>query len=46
MMTKKLFSYGTLQYDTVQQKKFGRLLAGHPDALVGFQLSEVKIRDA
>ncbi len=46
MMTEKLFSYGTLQYDNVQQKTFGRLLSGHPDVLVGFQLSEVKIQDA
>lgn len=46
MATEKLFSYGPLQYDNVQQKTFGRLLSGHPDALVGFQLSEVKIQDA
>lgn len=31
-----LFSYGTLQLESVQLKSFGRRLSGEPDALVGF----------
>jgi len=30
-----LFSYGTLQQQSVQQSTFGRLLTGRSDALVG-----------
>ncbi len=41
-----LFSYGTLQQDGVQTATFGRLLAGSPDALVGYAQSMVKIDDA
>ncbi len=41
-----LFSYGTLQLDTVQMATFGRLLAGEPDHLVGYRLGQVEIRDA
>ena len=40
-----LFSYGTLQQDSVQLATFGRLLRGRPDALVGFSLSQVAIED-
>ena len=40
-----LFSYGTLQQDTVQLSTFGRLLRGEPDALVGFELSLFEIED-
>ena len=36
-----LFSYGTLQQDRVQLSLFGRLLAGQPDELPGFQQSFV-----
>ena len=35
----RVFSYGTLQHETVQQSTFGRLLHGQPDELVGFALS-------
>jgi hypothetical protein len=41
-----LFSYGTLQETRVQLSTFGRLLAGEPDALPGFEPSLVKIEDA
>jgi gamma-glutamylcyclotransferase (GGCT)/AIG2-like uncharacterized protein YtfP len=40
-----LFSYGTLQQDNVQLATFGRLLRGHPDALVGFESSAIRIED-
>ena len=40
-----LFSYGTLQENTVQMSLFGRLLRGQPDELIGFEPSLVKIRD-
>jgi len=34
-----LFSYGTLQEESVQPATFGRRLQGSKDELVGFQLS-------
>lgn len=40
-----LFSYGTLQQETVQISTFGRLLQGEPDELVGFEQSLFKIDD-
>ncbi len=40
-----LFSYGTLQQDAVQLSTFGRPLAGHPDALPGFEQSFVPVED-
>lgn len=40
-----LFSYGTLRQEGVQRSTFGRLLDGHPDALVGFEQSLVCIDD-
>lgn len=41
----KLFSYGTLQLDQVQQSTFGRLLEGAKDTLLGYNLSTIKITD-
>ena len=41
-----LFSYGTLQLESVQQDTFGRKLEGAVDNLVGFKLSYLKINDA
>ena len=41
----KLFSYGTLQMEHVQTETFGRKLNGQKDALIGYTLSEVKIKD-
>ncbi len=40
-----LFSYGTLQLPQVQLATFGRLLAGSPDAIVGYELGAVRIDD-
>jgi gamma-glutamylcyclotransferase (GGCT)/AIG2-like uncharacterized protein YtfP len=40
-----LFSYGTLQQDSVQLSTFGRLLQGQRDELPGFEPSLVKIED-
>lgn len=44
-LTKKLFSYGTLQQEEVQHATFGRKLVGVPDHLIGYKLSMVKITD-
>ena len=41
----KLFSYGTLQLETVQLEQFGRLLDGHPDTLTGYQIKDCAIQD-
>ena len=43
--TEALFSYGTLQLEAVQMALFGRLLAGSPDALSGFEPVPLKIDD-
>lgn len=40
-----LFSYGTLQLESVQLASFGRRLAGEPDAMPGFKTSLVEITD-
>jgi len=40
-----LFSYGTLQQDSVQLSSFGRLLKGHADALPGWTREMVEITD-
>lgn len=40
-----LFSYGTLRHDAVQLALFGRLLEGRTDALPGYKLGFVEIRD-
>ena len=40
-----LFSYGTLQQEAVQLSTFGRRLRGHPDELVGFEQTVLKIED-
>lgn len=44
-MTENLFSYGTLQLESIQLKTFGRILKGHPDVLTGYKLTLVKIKD-
>ena len=43
--TERLFSYGTLQLESVQLATFGRRLAGTPDVLPGFEQSMMKIDD-
>ena len=40
-----LFSYGTLQSETVQLATFGRRLDGQPDALPGYTLEMIEIED-
>ncbi|HYV85418.1 MAG TPA: gamma-glutamylcyclotransferase family protein [Patescibacteria group bacterium] len=40
-----LFSYGTLQEESVQRSVFGRPLQGQKDELPGFEPSSVKIED-
>ncbi len=44
-MTENLFSYGTLQEERVQRKLFGRVLHGAKDALEGYMISTIEIRD-
>jgi gamma-glutamylcyclotransferase (GGCT)/AIG2-like uncharacterized protein YtfP len=43
--TVRLFTYGTLRDPVVQQRLFGRLVPGFPDAIPGFRLGEVTISD-
>jgi gamma-glutamylcyclotransferase (GGCT)/AIG2-like uncharacterized protein YtfP len=44
-MTELLFSYGTLQQESVQVTQFGRVLSGSADALVGWKQEMVEITD-
>ena len=39
----RLFSYGTLQTESVQLSTFDRKLEGSPDALVGYRLRMIKL---
>ena len=43
--TERLFSYGTLQTESVQLSTFGRRLEGSPDALAGYRLRMIRIED-
>jgi hypothetical protein len=45
VMTELLFSYGTLQLEKVQLESFGRLLKGEKDALSGYKLVSLEIKD-
>lgn len=40
----KLFSYGTLQLESVQMELFGRTIAMAPDSLVGYKKEQIKIK--
>jgi hypothetical protein len=40
-----LFSYGTLQLDSVQLASFGRLLEGQADAMPGYRRDMLEITD-
>jgi gamma-glutamylcyclotransferase (GGCT)/AIG2-like uncharacterized protein YtfP len=42
----RLFSYGTLQLESVQLASFGRRLDGQPDTLQGYTCTMVEITDA
>jgi len=44
--TERLFSYGTLQLQSVQLATFGRKLAGQLDRLPGYRLEQLEIKDA
>jgi len=44
-MKENLFSYGTLQSEAVQLNTFGTILEGHPDVLIGYKLTLLKIKD-
>ena len=44
-MTELLFSYGTLQQESVQRAQFGRRLEGRADALAGWKQEMVEITD-
>jgi gamma-glutamylcyclotransferase (GGCT)/AIG2-like uncharacterized protein YtfP len=41
----KLFTYGTLQHDDIQENLFGRILHGTPETLVGYALKEIQIEE-
>lgn len=41
-----LFSYGTLQLESVQLASFGRRLNGHHDAMPGYRKEMLEITDA
>jgi hypothetical protein len=41
----ELFSYGTLQIESVQLVTFGRKLAGAPDSLPGYRQTRIAIND-
>lgn len=43
--SENLFSYGTLQMETVQLSTFGRALKGNPDTLPGYRLDLLEITD-
>ncbi|HEY4128115.1 MAG TPA: gamma-glutamylcyclotransferase family protein [Gammaproteobacteria bacterium] len=43
--TERLFSYGTLQQESVQLANFGRKLQGRADVVTGWRLSTVEITD-
>ncbi len=38
-----LFTYGSLQWETIQQQLFGRKLLGSPDRLIGFRQKQQKL---
>jgi hypothetical protein len=43
--TIRLFSYGTLQLESVQLSSFGRVLQGSTDVMPGFRRSTITITD-
>ncbi|MEO7361879.1 MAG: gamma-glutamylcyclotransferase family protein [Gemmatimonadaceae bacterium] len=43
--TEHLFSYGTLQLESVQRSLFGRSVSGHRDVLPGFERALLEIED-
>jgi gamma-glutamyl AIG2-like cyclotransferase len=45
LKTENLFSYGTLQQESVQFTTFGRVLEGKPDRVAGHRITLVPITD-
>jgi len=41
----KLFTYGTLQHEDVQENLFGRTLKGTPEKLIGYILKRIQIEE-
>jgi gamma-glutamylcyclotransferase (GGCT)/AIG2-like uncharacterized protein YtfP len=41
-----LFSYGTLQLESVQRSIFGQTLVGEPDSVIGYVLTDIHIDDS
>ena len=41
----KLFTYGTLQHEDVQENLFGRVLQGTPEKLIGYVLKRIQIEE-
>jgi gamma-glutamylcyclotransferase (GGCT)/AIG2-like uncharacterized protein YtfP len=41
----KLFTYGSLQNDDIQEDLFGRTLQGTPETLVGYVVKEIQIEE-
>jgi gamma-glutamylcyclotransferase (GGCT)/AIG2-like uncharacterized protein YtfP len=41
----KLFTYGTLQHEDVQENLFGRILDGTPEKLIGYVLKRIEIEE-
>ncbi|TRX36964.1 gamma-glutamylcyclotransferase [Flavobacterium sp. ZT3R18] len=41
----KLFTYGTLQNNDIQESLFGRILQGTPETLIGYKLNEIQIEE-
>ena len=43
-MTHPIFSFGTLQLESVQQELFGRAVATTPDALAGYRIKRAELK--
>ena len=41
----KLFTYGTLQHEDIQENLFGRMLQGTPEILIGYALKKINIEE-
>jgi gamma-glutamylcyclotransferase (GGCT)/AIG2-like uncharacterized protein YtfP len=41
----KLFAYGTLKNEEVQEDLFERILHGTPETLIGYELNEIQIEE-
>lgn len=41
----KLFTYGTLQHEDIQEDLFGRILEGTPEILIGYIVNKIQIEE-